>query len=89
MIKNSIQQIKDPNLSIFSNPELVATPPECSHFSLSPFKHLIVAVSEKCLKLYGTFFMFGSVLAILLPICYFILPETKDISLGEYKDALL
>ena len=40
--------------------------------------------SENSLHLYGTFFIFGSVLVILLPICYIILPETKDISLGEF-----
>ena len=38
---------------------------------------------ESCLHLYGTFFMFGCVLLILLPISYIILPETKDISLGK------
>ena len=37
---------------------------------------------ENNLQLYGTFFMFGAVLAVLLPISYIILPETKDISLG-------
>ena len=39
-------------------------------------------VSENKLHLHGTFFMFGGVLAALLPVSYIILPETKDISLG-------
>lgn len=39
-------------------------------------------VAENYLNLHGTFFMFGGVLAVLLPISYVILPETKDISLG-------
>ena len=39
--------------------------------------------AESSLHLYGTFFMFGAVLLLLFPICYIILPETKDISLGK------
>ena len=42
-----------------------------------------VIVSENSLHLHGTFFMFAAVLLILFPISYIILPETKDISLGE------
>jgi len=41
---------------------------------------------ENSLHLYGTFFIFGSVLVILLPICYIILPETKDISLENIEE---
>jgi len=40
---------------------------------------------EHSLHLYGTFFMFGGVLFILLPISYLILPETKDISLENIE----
>jgi len=40
---------------------------------------------ENNLQLYGTFFMFGAVLAVLLPISYIILPETKDISLEHIE----
>ena len=39
--------------------------------------------AESSLHLYGTFCMFGAVLLLLFPICYIILPETKDISLGK------
>ena len=38
--------------------------------------------AESSLHLHGTFFMFGAVL-LLLPVSYLILPETKDISLGD------
>ena len=41
--------------------------------------------SETNLQLYGTFFMFGAILTTLLPISYIILPETKDISLGQSR----
>merc|ERR1711936_1528772 len=40
---------------------------------------------ENYLNLHGTFFMFGGVLAVLLPISYVILPETKDISLEHIE----
>jgi len=40
---------------------------------------------ESNLQLHGTFFMFGAVLVALLPISYVILPETKDISLGQSR----
>ena len=39
--------------------------------------------TESSLHLHGTFFMFGAVLLLLLPVSYLILPETKDISLGD------
>ena len=40
--------------------------------------------TESSLHLHGTFFMFGAVLLLLLPVSYLILPETKDISLGDH-----
>ena len=33
--------------------------------------------------------MFGAVLLLLLPVSYLILPETKDISLGDQHDIML
>lgn len=36
---------------------------------------------EKNVGIYGSFYIFGSILILLTPIVYFILPETKDVSL--------
>jgi len=40
---------------------------------------------ETYLALHGTFFLFGTVLIILLPACYLVLPETKDVSLEDIQ----
>ena len=41
---------------------------------------------EKNLYLYGTFFTFSIMMLFFLPVVYFILPETKDISLEMIQE---
>ena len=33
------------------------------------------------LEIYGTFYLFGTILLLFLPVIYFIVPETKDVAL--------
>ena len=56
----------------------------CPGVSVSILGQLTIVSTESSLHLHGTFFMFGAVLLLLLPVSYLILPETKDISLGDH-----
>ena len=40
---------------------------------------------EESLQIYGTFALFGLIIRLLSPLIYFILPETKDLSLDSIR----
>ena len=45
------------------------------------FAQVFPLLEKSQLEIYGTFYLFGSILLLFLPVIYFIVPETKDVAL--------